>query len=76
MPLLAFPFGVRAGRRGGASVGIVLAILLGFSYWLVLAVGLSLGKTGVLPPVLAAWVGNIGFAVLGVVLLARAERHG
>ncbi|MDF1554374.1 MAG: LPS export ABC transporter permease LptG [Deferrisomatales bacterium] len=76
MPLLAFPFGVRAGGRGGASAGIVLAILLGFSYWLVLAVGLSLGKAGVLPPVLAAWVGNIGFAVLGVVLLARAERHG
>ena len=75
MPLLAFPFGVRAGRRGSTSAGIVLAILLGFSYWLVLAVGLSLGKTDVLPPILAAWVGNIVFAVLGLVLLARAERH-
>ena len=75
MPLLPFPFGVRAGRRGSTSAGIVLAILLGFSYWLVLAVGLSLGKTGVLPPVLAAWVGNIVFAVLGIVLLLRAESH-
>ena len=75
MPLLAFPFGVRAGRRGSTSAGIVLAILLGFSYWLVLAVGLSLGKTGVLPPLLAAWVGNMVFAVLGVVLLLRAESH-
>jgi lipopolysaccharide export system permease protein len=73
MPLLAFPFGVRAGRRGSTSGGIVLAILLGFSYWLVLAVGLSLGKTGVLPPALAAWTGNILFAALGVVLLSRAE---
>jgi lipopolysaccharide export system permease protein len=73
MPLLAFPFGVRAGRRGSTSAGIVMAILLGFSYWLVLAVGLSLGKIDVLPPMLAAWVPNIVFAVLGLVLLARAE---
>lgn len=75
MPLLAFPFGVRAGRRGSTSAGIVMAILLGFSYWLVLAVGLSLGKAGVLPPPVGAWLANLVFAVLGVALLARAEKH-
>ncbi len=74
MPLLAFPFGVRAGRRGGASFGIAVAVGLGFSYWLVLAVGLSLGKAGVLPAPLAAWLGNALFGALGVTLLVRADR--
>ncbi|MHB8763029.1 MAG: LPS export ABC transporter permease LptG [Deferrisomatales bacterium] len=73
MPLLAFPFGVRAGRRGGASLGIAVAVALGFAYWLVLAVGLSLGKAGVLPAPLAAWAGNALFTAAGAALLWRAE---
>lgn len=76
MPLLALPFGIRGGRRGGTTLGIALAVGLGFSYWLVLALGLSLGKAGVLPPPLAAWTGNLVFAALGAYVLARAERAG
>lgn len=74
MPLLALPFGVRAGRRGGTSQGIALAVGLGFTYWLVLALGLSLGKAGALPPPVAAWAGNVLFAGVGALLLWRAER--
>jgi lipopolysaccharide export system permease protein len=73
MPLLAFPFGVRAGHRGGASLGIVLAVVLGFGFLMVSGVFLSLGKADVLPPALAAWSGNILFAAAGAILLLRAE---
>jgi lipopolysaccharide export system permease protein len=76
MALLAFPFAVAAGRRGSTSFGIVLAVALGFAYWVVLAAGLSLGKSGSLPPALAAWSGNLLFAGVGVVLLLRAEGRG
>ena len=76
MALLAFPFAVAAGRRGGTSFGIVLAVALGFAYWMVLAAGLSLGKSGSLPPPLAAWCGNLLFAGVGGALLWRAERRG
>jgi lipopolysaccharide export system permease protein len=75
MPLIGLPFALRTDRRGGASVGIALGLVLGFSYWLVLAVGMSLGKAGVLPPPLAAWVGNLVFLAAGTALLWRAERR-
>lgn len=74
MPLLAFPFAVRTRRRGGAPLAVVTALGLGFAYWIVLGVGLSLGRTGTLPPVFAAWVGNLLFTALGVHLLRGAER--
>ncbi|MDW7711397.1 MAG: LPS export ABC transporter permease LptG [Deferrisomatales bacterium] len=74
MPLLGFPFAVRAGRRGGAAAAVVASLCLGFAYWLTLAVGLGLGSAGFLPPPLAAWGGNLLFTVLGAALLYRAER--
>jgi len=74
MALLAFPFAVRAGRRGNASLGIVAAVCLGFAYWLLLAVAMGLGTAGVLPPPLAAWAGNVLFGVAGIWLLWQAER--
>ncbi|MEI6437965.1 MAG: LptF/LptG family permease [Candidatus Omnitrophota bacterium] len=50
------PFALATGRRKGltfASVGI--ALVIGFLFYVVNAVGLALGKGGVLPPILAAW---------------------
>ncbi len=76
MPLLGFPFAVRAGRRGGAAFALVSSLCLGFVYWLVLAVGIGMGNAGVLPPPLAAWAGNLLFAGVGAALLLRAERTG
>ncbi|MBI5445357.1 MAG: LPS export ABC transporter permease LptG [Deltaproteobacteria bacterium] len=75
MVLIGFPFALRADRRGGPSVGIATGLLLGFCYWLVLAVGLSLGKAGVLVSPLAAWTGNLLFTGVGAALLWRAERN-
>lgn len=76
MVLLGFPFAVRAGRRGGAALGLVASICLGFVYWLVLAVGIGLGNAGALPPALAAWAGHGLFGAVGAVLLWRAEAAG
>ncbi len=77
MPLLAFPFGIRGGgRKGGVAVAVVWGVGLGFAYWLVVGVGLSLGKTGALPPPVAAWAGNLVFTAVGAGLLVRAERGG
>ncbi len=75
MALLGFPFAIGTGRRGDASLGTLLALALGFAYWMVVAAGLSLGKAGELPPPLAAWAGNLLFAGIGLVLLWRAENR-
>ena len=58
MTLLAVPFGVTTGRRG-ALYGIGLGIVIALSYWLVMSVFIAIGKTGMLPPALAAWTPNV-----------------
>ena len=63
MTLLAVPFGVTTGRRG-ALYGIGLGIIIALSYWLMMSVFVAVGKTGLLPPALAAWTPNV--IVLGV----------
>jgi lipopolysaccharide export LptBFGC system permease protein LptF len=58
MTLLAVPFGVTTGRRG-ALYGIGVGIVIALSYWFVMSVFIAIGKTGLLPPYLAAWTPNI-----------------
>ncbi len=58
MTLLAVPFGVTTGRRG-ALYGIGLGIVIALWSWLVMSVFIAIGKTGMLPPALAAWTPNI-----------------
>lgn len=65
MTLLAIPFGVSTGRRG-ALYAIGIGIILALSYWIVTSLFVALGKSGLLPPVLAAWTPNI--IVLGAAI--------
>ncbi len=61
------PFALTTGRRKGltfASVGI--ALVIGFLFYVVNAIGLALGKGGVLPPILAAWFAPIFFMAAGI----------
>ncbi|MBF0387598.1 MAG: LptF/LptG family permease [Candidatus Omnitrophica bacterium] len=60
------PFALTTGRRKGltfASVGI--ALVIGFLFYVVNAVGLALGKGNVLPPVIAAWFAPAFFVAAG-----------
>ena len=65
MALLGIPFALRTGRSGGMAFGITLSIGFGFVYWIFFAFCVSLGKSGALPPFLAAWTANIIFGMLG-----------
>lgn len=65
MCLLGIPFALQIGRSGGMAIGIAISVALGFVYWLFYAFCLSLGKSGVLPPFLAAWTANIAFGFVG-----------
>jgi lipopolysaccharide export system permease protein len=53
--------------------GIGIGLIIGFSYWLVYAFGMSLGRSGILPPLLAAWFANILFALASVILVPRVR---
>jgi len=61
-------------RRGTLALGVGLSLLISFTYYGFLKTGQALGHSGVLPPVVAAWMGNLFFGGLGVYLLSRARR--
>ncbi len=61
MVLIAVPFSLGSTRGGGVGISIGLSVLIGFGYWIAYSIGLSFGYAGVLPPVVAAWVGNALF---------------
>jgi lipopolysaccharide export system permease protein len=72
--LLGAPLSARL-RRGGIAVGVGLGLGLCFVYYGFIRVGQALGDHGVLAPVPAAWIGNVMFAIAGIVLLFRAEKN-
>lgn len=72
MTLLAVPFGVTTGRRG-ALYGIGLGIIIALSYWFVMSVFIAVGKTGLLPPALAAWTPNIIVTAIAGYLFLTAK---
>jgi LPS export ABC transporter permease LptG len=73
--LIGLPLGVST-TRGGKSMGLVLSLVLMLAYDLVFALGTKLAGNAELSPFFGAWVGNIGFSILGVILLARADYEG
>lgn len=72
--LMAFPLGVST-NRGGRSMGLVLSLLLMFAYYLALFGGTRTTSVSSFSPVLGAWLPNIIFSILGVILLARSDRQ-
>lgn len=59
--------------RSGRLLSFGIAIFIGFLYWGGISVGRSLGRVGMLPPFLSAWVANLIFIGLGLYLLRRAR---
>jgi LPS export ABC transporter permease LptG/LPS export ABC transporter permease LptF len=72
MALLAIPFGVGAGRRG-ALYGIGLGIVIALSYWVLISAFVAIGRSGLLPPMLAAWAPNVLVAGVAGYLFLRAR---
>jgi lipopolysaccharide export system permease protein len=68
LTLTGILFSVRSERSGGIARSIGLGIAIGFSYWIVHAFSVSFGRSGILPPLAAAWVANVLFmAVIFVI---------
>lgn len=71
--VIGVSFSLRSERSGGITHSIGAGIVIGFSYWLVFAFSLSLGRSGTLPPLLAAWLANILFGAASVMMLLRVR---
>jgi len=71
--LLGVPLGLRV-KRGSKVTGIIISIVLVFIYYISVSTIRSFGRGGVIIPVLAAWLPNIIFAILGTILIFGAEK--
>jgi lipopolysaccharide export system permease protein len=61
-------------RRGGLVLGFGLGLLVCFVYFGLMQIGKVLGYNGTIPPQIAAWGGNIVFAVLGAALMLSVRK--
>ncbi|MBI2987973.1 MAG: LPS export ABC transporter permease LptG [Deltaproteobacteria bacterium] len=73
MVLLAIPFALRPGPGGSMALSFGLTMLIGFGYWLVLAFSVSLGHSGALPSLVAAWLPNLILALVGLFFSTAEE---
>lgn len=72
--LFGIPLGIRP-HRTSTSFGLGLSIVFIFIYYILMAGGKALGENLILPPIAAAWLPNIAFAVMGAVLLYKKGQH-
>jgi lipopolysaccharide export system permease protein len=73
MVSIAVPFSLRLERSGGVMQSIGVGVFIGFSYWIVHAFSMSLGKAEILPAFIAAWTANILFSVIAAFLCYRVD---
>jgi LPS export ABC transporter permease LptG len=73
--LIGLPLGVST-TRGSKSMGLVLSLSLMLIYYLVFVGGTRLASNAEFSPFFGAWIGNIAFSLLGVLMLTRADFEG
>ncbi len=71
--LLGVAITARTGKKGGAVFfGIGLAMCL--IYWIISRIAIVIAQNGHMPTLFGAWIGNIIFFLIGIILYARATR--
>ena len=71
---LGLGISIRLKRPQGIYLNLFYMLICSFGYFAIMAQCLSLGKSGKLPPTLAAWVANIAFGLIAAYLLLSRER--
>ena len=72
--LLAIPLAIRP-HKSTTSVGMGLSLLLILAYYILMTTGITLGEKGILLPVVAAWMPDVVFLLLGAYLSWEASRR-
>ncbi|MBI4471782.1 MAG: LPS export ABC transporter permease LptF [Acidobacteria bacterium] len=72
--LVGLPLGVST-TRGSKSMGLVLSLVLMLIYYMSFIGGTRIAGNAQFSPFFGAWLPNLAFALLGVVLLTRGDRE-
>ncbi len=72
--LIGAPVATRL-RANSVALGFGLAVTISFAYYAFMQSGKALGHNGALPPYLAAWLGDLVFGGVGIVMMVRAQRR-
>ena len=64
---------MKTERGGGIMQSIGVGIVIGFSYWVVHAFAMSLGRSGTIPAFLSAWIANIILGSISIIMFRRVK---
>jgi lipopolysaccharide export system permease protein len=70
--LFGAPLGA-TGSRSGPAYGVAVSLATTVIFLMSVQIARAVGSGGALPPLVAAWIPNIGFGIAGMVLLGRAR---
>jgi lipopolysaccharide export system permease protein len=73
MVLLALPFAIKRQMGGSVSLSFGIAMLIGFSYWVLAAFCFSLGHSGALASWVSAWLPNAIFLLIALYFFTAEE---
>lgn len=74
MIAICIPLATRFRRGGGIGALFAAGVGIGFLYFIVDGIALTMGELGFVVPWLAAWIPVIGFGALAAAMALRAER--
>lgn len=74
MSFIGIPFSVSRQRSGGAAVNVGITVLLAFGYYAAYTSGITLGRHGAIPPIIAVSLPNVAMVCLAAFLLFRLKR--
>ncbi len=61
-------------KRSGAALGFGISLVICFIFFGLFRTFQAIGHNGLLDPIIAAWVSNIVFGIIGLVLLIKAKK--
>lgn len=73
--LMGLKFAYASERSVESAKNVLIAVLIGMSYWVVLTTTSALGRQGTLPPALAAWGANIVISLIAISTIWRTARR-
>jgi lipopolysaccharide export system permease protein len=73
MTLLGLSLAVPGAKQLTLATSLGFALVVGFSYWVLLALSVSLGHSGALSPLVSAWMANSATCLVGVFFLLGVD---